>query len=73
MTDAHFWNQLLARRDAIAAIDPDLDGAAELLAEQLATVAEQYDRTFDPADDFAAYVAVALCRTVAAKIEALSG
>jgi len=71
LTDADFWNQLLARREYIAAIDPSSPQAQAQLEAQLATLAEQYDRAFDPADNFEAYVAIALCKTVAAKVAAL--
>lgn len=68
MSDPLFWSQLLARRDAIAAL-PRGDGEtrAALMAQLLAVV-EAYDRHFDPADQFEAYVAVSLCRAIAAAL-----
>lgn len=59
-----FWNQVLARRDAIAAIDPLRIDAKGLLLEQLSSLDIQFDRAFDPADQFEAYVTLALCRAV---------
>ena len=71
MTDTEFWNQLLVRHEAMAAIDPASPQAQSQLEAQLATLAEQYDRVFDPAEDFEAYVAVSLCKTLASKVAAL--
>ena len=71
MTDSEFWNQLLVRREFIAAIDPASPQAHTQLEAQLATLAEQYDRAFDPADNFEAYVAISLCKTLASKVAAL--
>lgn len=63
-TNNAFWNQLLMRSDSIADIDPNTaDAAAQVLA-QLATVAEQFDRAFDPADQFEEYVAVNFCQAL---------
>jgi len=65
MSDPLFWNQLLARRDAIAALPACDSDIRAVLADQLMAVVEPYDRHFDPADDFEAYVAVSLCRAIA--------
>lgn len=59
-----FWNQLLVRCDAIAAIDPGADDARAQLSAQLETIATAYGQHFDPADQFEEYVAMALCRTI---------
>ena len=67
MSDPLFWNQLLARRDAIAAL-PGSGDTRRALVNQLMAVVEPYDRHFDPADDFEAYVAVSLCRAIAAAL-----
>lgn len=72
MADPQFWNQLLARRDAIASIDDGDDDACQQLLEQLETLAEQYRQVFDPVDDFEAFVTVALCRSVAKVVTALN-
>ncbi|MEA3300561.1 MAG: hypothetical protein U9R22_10095 [Pseudomonadota bacterium] len=68
MRDPLFWNQLLARRDTIAALPPGDSETREALMAQLLAVVEPYDRHFDPADDFEAYVAVSLCRAIAAAL-----
>jgi hypothetical protein len=59
-----FWNQLLMRSDSIADIDPAAADAKEQVIAQLATIGEQFDRTFDPADQFEEYVAVTLCQAL---------
>jgi len=60
-----FWNQLLMRSDSISEIHSDADGATEQILAQLSTITEQFDRTFDPADQFEEYVAVAFCQALA--------
>lgn len=62
--NTHFWNQLLMRSDSIVDIDPQADDAREQILGQLTTISEQFDRTFDPADQFEEYVAVAFCQAV---------
>jgi len=59
-----FWNQLLMRSDSITDIDPQAADAREQVIAQLSTISEQFDRTFDPADQFEEYVAVALCQAL---------
>ncbi|MBC6905305.1 hypothetical protein DWB84_07520 [Saccharophagus sp. K07] len=59
-----FWNQLLMRGDSIAGINPRAEDALEQVLAQLATLTEQYDRVFDPADQFEEYVAVNFCQAL---------
>jgi hypothetical protein len=59
-----FWNQLLMRSDSIGDIDPQAADAGEQVIAQLSTIGEQFDRVFDPADQFEEYVAVALCQAL---------
>jgi hypothetical protein len=59
-----FWNQLLLRSDSIGDIKSGSPEAAEQLLAQLATIGEQFDRVFDPADQFEEYVAVAFCQAI---------
>jgi hypothetical protein len=59
-----FWNQMLMRSDSIVDIDPNAPDALEQVRAQLNTIAEQFDRVFDPADQFEEYVAVALCQAL---------
>ncbi len=59
-----FWNQMLMRSDSIVDIDPNAPDALEQVRAQLNTIAEQFDRVFDPADHFEEYVAVALCQAL---------
>ena len=70
MSDAVFWNHLLVRRDAIAAIDPRAADAREQLLAQLSTIDECFQRSFDPADQFEEYVAVSLCQALASALKA---
>lgn len=63
-TNNAFWNQLLMRSDSIADIDPNATDAAERVLAQLNTIAEQFDRVFDPADQFEEYVAVNFCQAL---------
>ena len=59
-----FWNQLLLRSDSIGDINSQAPDASEQLLAQLATIGEQFDRVFDPADQFEEYVAVAFCQAI---------
>lgn len=59
-----FWNQMLMRSDSIMDIDPNAPDALEQVRAQLNTIAEQFGRVFDPADQFEEYVAVALCQAL---------
>lgn len=59
-----FWNQLLLRSDAISDINAQAEDARAQILAQLASISEQFDRTFDPADAFEEYVAVALCQAL---------
>lgn len=65
MSKVDFWNHLLVRRDAIAAIDPGAAGAREQLLAQLSAIDECFQRCFDPADHFEEYVTVSLCQALA--------
>lgn len=65
-----FWNQLLLRSDSIGDISSQLPDAAEQLLAQLATIGEQFDRVFDPAEQFEEYVAVAFCQAVQRALQA---
>lgn len=62
--DKLFWNQLLMRSDSIVDIDSKASDAVEQVRAQLNTITEQFDRVFDPADQFEEYVAVALCQAL---------
>src|SRR5688572_23295367 len=62
--NTHFWNQLLMRSDSIADIDSQAGDAREQILGQLTAIGEQFDRSFDPADQFEEYVAVALCQAL---------
>lgn len=64
MGEQVFWNEVLARRDAIATINPHRPDANRLLLEHLSSLDIQFDRAFDPADQFEAYATLALCRAV---------
>ena len=59
-----FWNQLLMRSDSITDLDPNAADTVEQVRAQLSTITEQFDRVFDPADQFEEYVAVALCQAL---------
>lgn len=59
-----FWNQMLMRSDSIVDIDSNATDAVEQVRAQLTTITEQFDRVFDPADQFEEYVAVALCQAL---------
>lgn len=59
-----FWNQMLMRSDSIMDIDPNAPDALEQVRAQLNTIAEQFGRVFDPADQFEEYVAVTLCQAL---------
>lgn len=59
-----FWNQMLMRSDSIVDIDPNAPDAIEQVRAQLSTITEQFERVFDPADQFEEYVAVALCQAL---------
>jgi hypothetical protein len=59
-----FWNQMLMRSDSISDIDASASDAVAQVVAQIATITEQFDRTFDPADQFEEYVAVALCQAL---------
>ena len=63
MADYRFWNQLLEHSERIATLDArTVDGCARLLSH-LHTLEEEAEP--DPADDFEAFVALTLCRSVA--------
>lgn len=62
--DNLFWNQMLMRSDSIVDIDPNAPDAMEQVRAQLGTITEQFDRAFDPADQFEEYVTVALCQAL---------
>lgn len=62
--DNLFWNQLLMRSDSIVDVDSNAPDAVEQVRAQLNTITEQFDRVFDPADQFEEYVAVALCQAL---------
>ena len=63
MADHHFWNQVLKHSERIAMLDVrTADGREQLLAH-LHTLDEEAEP--DPADDFEAFVALKLCRSVA--------
>lgn len=62
--DNLFWNQLLMRSDNIVDINANAPDAVEQVRAQLNTISEQFDRVFDPADQFEEYVAVALCQAL---------
>lgn len=58
------WHQLFLRCEAIAAIDPTAADARAQLLGQLAAVTTAFGQTFDPADQFEQYTAVALCQAI---------
>ena len=62
--DNLFWNQMLMRSDSIVDIDPNAPDAMEQVRAQLGTITEQFDRAFDPADQFEEYVTIALCQAL---------
>ncbi|MCK9468647.1 MAG: hypothetical protein M0Q49_07950 [Porticoccaceae bacterium] len=63
MADHRFWNQLLEHSEQIATLNArTADGRAQLLSH-LYTLEEGTEP--DPADDFEAFVALSLCRSVA--------
>lgn len=64
MANKLFWNQLLMRSDSIADIKAGAPDALEQVRAQLGTITEQFDRVFDPADQFEEYVAVAFCQAL---------
>lgn len=70
MSKMEFWNHLLVRRDAIAAIDPGAADAREQLLAQLSAIDECFQRCFDPADHFEEYVTVSLCQALVAALKA---
>lgn len=63
VADHHFWNQLLARSEVIAAINADTDEGRTQLLAHLHTLEEMPRQ--DPAENFEAYVTLTLCRAVA--------
>ena len=63
MADYRFWNRLLEHSERIAQLDArTTDGRVQLLSH-LYTLDEETEP--DPADDFEAFVALTLCRSVA--------
>ncbi|HEY8386691.1 MAG TPA: hypothetical protein VIK82_10775 [Porticoccaceae bacterium] len=63
MADYRFWNQLLAHSEKIAALNAQTADGREQLLSHLHTLDEEAEP--DPADDFEAFVALSLCRSVA--------
>ena len=55
-----FWNRVLTISEALEA----RNASAEALREHLLALEEGFRDAFDPADDFQAYVTVALCRSI---------
>lgn len=62
---ARFWNHLLACSEAIASIDCQGGEALSSLQAHMDTLVECYGKEFDPAEEFEAYVAFALCQSIA--------
>lgn len=58
------WHQLFLRCEAISAIDPSAADAREQLLGHLTAVSTAFGQTFDPADHFEQYTAVALCQAI---------
>ena len=71
MTDPHslkrlFWNRVLTISEALESPDASTDS----LRQQLLALEEGFRDAFDPADDFQAYVTVALCRSIRRNLDA---
>ncbi len=59
-----FWNQLFTMASSVGQADETKESALARLEEQLETIEVMYRGSFDPADNFEEYVAVALCNAV---------
>ena len=59
------WVRLLELADSAKHANPQDSASMQAFIAELNTVAEIYDRQFDPADDFKEYVAIALVKSIA--------
>lgn len=58
------WDHLLATASAIDALAGPRDCTLADIRTHMETIEIAYDREFDPADCYAEYVAVSLCRAI---------
>lgn len=63
MNDA-FWNHLLITATTIEELAQREDAPVAQMREHLESIEVVYERAFDPADAYAEYVAVTLCRSI---------
>jgi hypothetical protein len=61
-----FWNRVLTITEALEAPD----ASAECVKSHLLALEEGFRDAFDPAEDFQAYVTVALCRSIRRNLDA---
>ena len=59
------WLRLLDLADSVKQATAGENAAVQDIIAELNTLAEVYDRQFDPADDFKEYVAIALVKSIA--------
>lgn len=64
--NAVFWNRVLTISEALEAPDT----SAECVKSHLLALEEGFKDAFDPAEDFQAYVTVALCRSIRRNLDA---
>jgi len=63
--NAVFWNRVLTVSEALEGAESSSDS----LRQHLLALEEGFRDAFDPADDFQAYVTVALCRSIRRKLD----
>lgn len=59
-----FWNHLLATASAIDGLATSGEDRLAEIGAQMESIEVLYQRAFDPADAYAEYVAVTLCRAI---------
>ena len=63
------WNQLLAITEQLNNVELSKEDSINLIVSRLQSIDIAYERSFDPADNFEEYVAVALCQAIKNTLE----
>jgi hypothetical protein len=63
------WNQLLSVSDELNDSTQSKEEKIKLLIAQLESIEITHERSFDPAENFEEYVAVALCQSIKKVLE----
>ncbi len=63
------WNQLLSVSDELNDAKQSKEEKIKLLIAQLESIEITHERSFDPAENFEEYVAVALCQSIKNTLE----